>query len=142
MTILNSFVSLDAVINAVRSGDIGNFDVNTNEWKKDGTDFNVYWKNIEGSPTLKDIVYVGEPEDVTEDVPDEEYDYALMPEPVKEKGWWVTYYGYMIMDATSSALKEKPDATNEEILSAIKYYSHYDNFYDFYNENNNLPIPE
>ena len=94
-------------------------------------DFNVYWKDQDDSPELDDEVYVGAPAPVADDVADEEYDYALLPQVVKHRGWWLSYSGELIEDVLSNALMQKPAATDEELLIAVEYYSERDTFYDF-----------
>ena len=94
-------------------------------------DFNVYWKDQDDSPTLDDEVYVGAPAPVADDVPDEDYDYALLPQVMKDRGWWLSYSGELIEDVLTNALMQKPAATDEELLKAVEYYSENDTFLDF-----------
>lgn len=124
----NSFTVFNNVIEAVRKGELGEYDIDGN-YKSEPVCFNIYWKDDgEHGPGLSDEVFAGEPEDVDEDVPDEEYDYALLPQPVKNRGWCLAYSGETVEAVIRNALTQKPSASNQELLQAIEYYSEFDTF--------------
>lgn len=81
----NSFTKFKNVLEAVLNEEIGEYDREGN-YKSEPVCFNIYWKNdMENKPTLEDVVYMGEPSKVSKDVPDEEYDHALLPEKLRIK---------------------------------------------------------
>jgi hypothetical protein len=121
----NRFCTLKAVLAAVRGGELGTCNENGTS-----NDFNVYWKH-DGTPQLNDEIYVGSSEAVSDDVPDEDYDYALLPQAVKDRDWWLSYSGDLVEDVVSNVLTQKPDASDRELLVAIEYYSEHDVFLEF-----------
>lgn len=123
----NSFTTLRNVFATVRNGGLGTYEQN-GETRANPVDFNVYWKDHDDSPKLDDEVYVGAPALVADNVPDSEYDYALLPQIVKDRGWWLSYSGELIEDVLSNALTQKPNASDAELLEAIEYYSKRDAF--------------
>jgi hypothetical protein len=125
----NSFTTLRNVFAAVRNGELG-VDERDGGTKATPGDFNVYWKDQDDSPTLDDEVFVGAPAPVADDVPDEEYDYALLPQVVKDRGWWLSYSGELIEDVLSNSLTQKPTASDAELLKAVEYYAEMDTFLD------------
>lgn len=130
MSINNSFTSLESIINAKRNGEIGVYDLNNN-YLYDRDHFDVYWeKAVDIFPELSDTVYVGEPEKVDDDVSDDDYDFALMPQAVKDKGWWLCISGEILELVVESAINQKKNASNSEILEAINYYLDNDVFMD------------
>jgi hypothetical protein len=120
----NSFTAFRNVIAAVRRGELG-------RCAEEPTYFNVYWKYDDDEPDLDDEIFVGEPTEVDDDVPDEEYDAALLPPEVKERDWWLCYSGELIEDVVSNALMQKSTLNDQELLDAIRYYSKRDAFLEF-----------
>ena len=121
----NRFCTLRSVIAAVRGSELGTANPNG-----ESNDFNVYWQH-DGTPSLNDEVYVGSAEEVSDDVPDDDYDYALLPQPVKDRDWWLSYSGELVEDVVANVLMQKPDASDQELLVAIEYYSKHDAFLEF-----------
>lgn len=123
----NIFTSLRYVFAAVRHREGGVYDQNAGT-KDIPIAFNVYGKDQEASPQLDDEVFVGAPAQVVDNLPDEEYDYALLPQIVKDRGWWLIYSGELIEAVLLNALTQKPNATDAELLEAVEYYSKHDTF--------------
>lgn len=131
MTINNSFAVLDEVITAIKTGNLRS---SGNEVQY----FDVYWQDGDVSVELNDEIYVGEPSEVDEDVIDDDYDYALLPEPVKARNWWLLFSGEAIEDVIDNVSHQIGDVDNKMLLRAIKYYWEYDCFYDFNQPENNV----
>ena len=121
----NCFCTLKSVLAAVRGRKLGTGNPNGTS-----SDFNVYWKHG-GTPTLNDEVYVGPAEEVSDIVPDDDYDYALLPQAVKDRDWWLSYSGELVEDVVANVLMQKPDASDQELLVAIESYSEHDAFLEF-----------
>jgi len=117
----NSFVPFETVIEAIRTEKFGSFSI-----QKDY--FNLYWTHDEDAPELQDEVFVGEPSAVDDETPDDELDEALLPQPVRERGWWLCFAGDVLEDVISNATSQKPSATNEELRRAIIFYYERDTF--------------
>lgn len=120
----NSFTSFRRVIEAVRGNLLGAATASNSEF----VDFNVYWENRAEGPKLDDEVFVGKPESVNPDLPYEEYDYASLPQIVKDRGWWLAYDGELLEDVVANALRQKPAVTSEELLTALRHYTEFDCF--------------
>ncbi|MBD3675918.1 MAG: hypothetical protein HUJ26_20610 [Planctomycetaceae bacterium] len=118
----NSFTTFRSVIEALRRQDAGD------DSKPETTDFNIYWEDRARGPNLDDEVFVGSPVPVDDGVPDDEYDHALLPQVVKDRGWWLAYSGELLENVVTNALMQKPDVTTEELLAALRHYAEYDNF--------------
>ena len=131
MTINNSFAVLDKVITEIKTG-------NLTSTGSEVQYFDVYWQNIDVPVELNDEIYVGEASEVDEDVNDDDYDYALLPEPVKARHWWLLFSGEAIEDVIANVSHQVGDVDNKTFLQAIKYYWEYDCFYDFNQPENNV----
>ncbi|MEZ5940672.1 MAG: hypothetical protein R3C18_04725 [Planctomycetaceae bacterium] len=123
----NRFTTLRSVLAAVRNGEIGAYEPDGKR-KAVPVCFDVYWKDEDGSPSLDDEVFVGAPSPLAEDVPDEDYDYALQPKAVKDRGWWLSYHGELIEDVVADALAKKPTASDVVLLRAVEFYMEKDTF--------------
>ncbi len=131
MSINNSFTSLESIINAKRNCEIGVYDLDGN-YLADGDYFNVYWeKGSDKFPELSDIVYVGENEEVDDDLSDDDWELALIPQAVKDKGWWLSISGENLESVVMSAIFQKKNVSNDEIIKAINYYLENDCFMTF-----------
>ncbi|MEM7248928.1 MAG: hypothetical protein AAF533_26600 [Acidobacteriota bacterium] len=125
----NRLCKLTDVIDAVRREELGCYHLDGRpKASADRVDFDVYWKNVPESPDLEDEVYVGEPSPIDDDVPDDDLDLALQPNVVRAKGWWLAFSGELFEDVIAQALRQKPSATNAELLRALNHYSARDTY--------------
>lgn len=65
------------------------------------------------------------------DYPDVVEDRDIYPADVVEQDLQLVYYGEQLLDVLSVALEEKPDASHQDLVEALKYYNRYDIFMNF-----------
>ena len=62
------------------------------------------------------------------DYPDVVEDRDVYPTEVAEKNLQLVYYGEQLLDVLTVALEEKPDASLQDLVDALKYYHQHDSF--------------
>lgn len=67
------------------------------------------------------------------DYPDVVEDRDVYPTDVVEQDLQLVYYGEQLFDVLSVALEEKPDASPQDLIEALKYYQEHDTFLPFDN---------
>lgn len=92
-----------------------------NEYSSD--DFCLYGKE-NGELALDRLYWVS-------DYPDVVDDYDVYPADVAEQDLQLVYYGEQLIDVLSVALEEKPDASPQDLVEALKYYHQHDSFMPF-----------
>jgi len=88
-------------------------------------DFCLYGKE-DGELRLNSLYWVSDYPDVVED-------RDVYPTEVAEQDLQLVYYGEQLIDVFSVALEEKPDASHQDLVEALKYYHQHDNFKPFDN---------
>ena len=86
-------------------------------------DFCLYGKE-DGEPALARSYWVSNYPDVVEDS-------DVYPTDVAEQDLQLVYYGEQLIDVISVALEEKPDASPQDLVEALKYYHQHDSFMPF-----------
>ena len=86
-------------------------------------DFCLYGKE-DGELALDRLYWVWEYPDVVEDC-------DVYPADVAEQDLQLVYYGEQLIDVLAVALEEKPDASHQDLVEALKYYNRYDIFMNF-----------
>lgn len=86
-------------------------------------DFCLYGKE-DGELRLNSLYWVSDYPDVVEDS-------DIYPADVVEQDLQLVYYGEQLIDVLSVALEEKPDASPQDLVEALKYYNQHDNFMTF-----------
>ena len=67
------------------------------------------------------------------DYPDVVEDRDVYPTDVAEQDLQLVYYGEQLIDVLTVALEEKPDASLQDLVEALKYYHQHDTFLPFDN---------
>ena len=93
--------------------------------KSSSDDFCLYAKE-DGELALDRLYWVSNYPDVVED-------RDIYPADVVEQDLQLVYYGEQLIDVLSVALEEKPDASLQDLVEALKYYHQHDNFMPFDN---------
>lgn len=106
-------LSLDQIIEQVR----------VNEYSSD--DFCLYGKE-DGELALDRLYWLSDYPDVVED-------RDVYPMDVAEQDFQLVYYGEQLIDVLAVALEEKPDASLQDLVEALKYYNQHDCFMTFEN---------
>ena len=88
-------------------------------------DFCLYGKE-DGELALARSYWVSNYPDVVED-------RDIYPADVVEQDLQLVYYGEQLIDVLSVALEEKPDASHQDLVEALKYYQEHDTFLPFDN---------
>ena len=65
------------------------------------------------------------------DYPDVVDDRDVYPTDVAEQDLQLVYYGEQFLDVLTVALEEKPDASPQDLVEALKYYHQHDSFMPF-----------
>lgn len=65
------------------------------------------------------------------DYPDVIEDRDIYPADVVEQNLQLVYYGEQLLDVLTVALEEKPDAGQQDLVEALKYYHQHDSFMPF-----------
>ena len=86
-------------------------------------DFCLYGKE-DGELVLDRLYWVSDYPDVVED-------HDVYPTDVAEQDLQLVYYGEQLLDVLSVALEEKPDASPQDLVEALKYYHQHDSFMTF-----------
>ena len=86
-------------------------------------DFCLYGKEY-GELALDRLYWVSNYPDVVED-------RDVYPMDVAEQDLQLVYYGEQLIDVLSVALEEKPDASPQDLVEALKYYHQHDSFMPF-----------
>ena len=63
--------------------------------------------------------------------PDVVEDCDIYPADVVEQDLQLVYYGEQLIDVLTVALEEKPDASCQDLVEALKYYHQHDSFMPF-----------
>ena len=58
-------------------------------------------------------------------------DHDIYPADVMEQDLQLVYYGEQLIDVLSVALEEKPEASPQDLVEALKYYHQHDSFMKF-----------
>ena len=101
-------LSLEQIIEQVRA----------NESSSD--DFCLYGKE-DGELALARSYWVSDYPDVVDDC-------DVYPADVAEQNLQLVYCGEQLLDVLSVALEEKPDASPQDLVEALKYYHQHDSF--------------
>ena len=88
-------------------------------------DFCLYGKE-DGELALDRLYWVSDYPDVVED-------RDVYPTDVAEQDLQLVYYGEQMIDVLSVALEEKPEASHQDLVEALKYYHQHDTFLPFDN---------
>ena len=88
-------------------------------------DFCLYGRE-DGELALDSLYWVSDYPDVVED-------RDVYPTDVVEQDLQLVYYGEQLFDVLSVALEEKPDASPQDLIEALKYYQEHDTFLPFDN---------
>ena len=104
-------LSLDQIIEQVRMD------------KLVSDDFCLYGKE-EGELKLDCLYWVSDYPDVVEDS-------DVYPTDVLERDLQLVYYGEQLLDVLTVALEEKPGASPQDLVEALKYYHQHDSFMPF-----------
>lgn len=86
-------------------------------------DFCLYAKEY-GELALDRLYWVSDYPDVVED-------RDVYPTDVTEQDLQLVYYGEQLIDVLAVALEEKPDASPQDLVEALKYYHQHDSFMTF-----------
>ena len=62
------------------------------------------------------------------DYPDVVEDRDVYPADASEQDLQLVYYGEQLIDILSVALEEKPEASPQDLIEALKYYHQHDSF--------------
>ena len=65
------------------------------------------------------------------DYPDVVEDRDIYPTEVAEQNFQLVYYGEQLLDVLTVVLEEKPDASCQDLVEALKYYNQHDCFMTF-----------
>ena len=65
------------------------------------------------------------------DYPDVVDDSDVYPADASEQDLQLVYYGEQLIDVLSVALEEKPEASPQDLVEALKYYHQHDSFMPF-----------
>lgn len=106
-------LSLDQIIEQVRVNEYSSFD------------FCLYGKE-DGELALDRLYWLSDYPDVVED-------RDVYPMDVAEQDFQLVYYGEQLIDVLAVALEEKPDASLQDLVEALKYYNQHDCFMTFEN---------
>ena len=85
--------------------------------------FCLYGKE-DGELALEKLYWVSDYPDVVED-------RDVYPSEVTEQDLQLVYYGEQLIDVLAVALEEKPDASHQDLVEALKYYQRHDSFMPF-----------
>ena len=88
-------------------------------------DFCLYGKE-DGELALDRLYWVSDYPDVVED-------RDVYPSEVTEQDLQLVYYGEQLIDVLAVALEEKPNASHNDLVEALKYYHQHDTFLPFDN---------
>ena len=94
--------------------------------KSSSDDFCLYGKE-DGKLALDRVYWVSDYPDVVEN-------RDVYPTDVAEQQLQLVYYGEQLFDVLSVALEEKPDASPQDLVEALKYYQGHDSFMTFDSE--------
>ena len=86
-------------------------------------DFCLYGKE-DGELALDRLYWVSAYPDVVED-------RDVYPADVVEQDLQLVYYGEQFLDVLTVALEEKPEASHQDLVEALKYYHQHDSFMPF-----------
>ena len=86
-------------------------------------DFCLYGKE-DGELALARLYWVS-------DYPNVEEGSDVYPADASEQDLQLVYYGEQLLDVLSVALEEKPDASPQNLVEALKYYHQHDSFMPF-----------
>ena len=86
-------------------------------------DFCLYGKE-DGELSLDRLYWVSDYPEVVEDC-------DVYPMDVAKQDLQLVYYGEQMLDVLSVALEEKPDASCQDLVEALKYYHQHDSFMPF-----------
>ena len=86
-------------------------------------DFCLYGKE-DGELALDSLYWVSDYPDVIED-------RDVYPMDVAKQDLQLVYYGEQLLDVLTVALEEKPDASPQDLVEALKYYHQHDSFMPF-----------
>ena len=86
-------------------------------------DFFLYGKD-DGELILDRLYWVSDYPDVVED-------RDVYPADTSEQDLQLVYYGEQLIDVLTVALEEKPDASPQDLVEALKYYHQHDSFMPF-----------
>ena len=86
-------------------------------------DFCLYGKE-DGELELVRLYWVSDYPDVVEG-------RDVYPTDVVEQDLQLVYYGEQLIDVLAVALEEKPDASPQDLVEALKYYQRHDSFMPF-----------
>ena len=86
-------------------------------------DFCLYGKE-DGELALDRLYWVSDYPDVIED-------RDVYPMDVAKQDLQLVYYGEQLLDVLTVALEEKPDASPQDLVEALKYYQQHDSFMPF-----------
>ena len=86
-------------------------------------DFCLYGKE-EGELKLDCLYWVSDYPDVVED-------RDFYPADATDQDLQLVYYGEQLIDVLAVALEEKPDASLQDLVDALKYYNQHDSFMPF-----------
>ena len=86
-------------------------------------DFCLYGKE-DGELALGRLYWVSDYPDVIED-------RDIYPADVVEQNLQLVYYGEQLLDVLTVALEEKPEASPQDLVEALKYYHQHDSFMKF-----------
>ena len=86
-------------------------------------DFCLYGKE-DGELALDRLYWVSDYPDVVEDC-------DVYPMDVAKQDLQLVYYGEQLIDVLTVALEEKPDASPQDLVEALKYYQQHDSFMPF-----------
>ena len=86
-------------------------------------DFCLYGKE-DGELALDRLYWVSDYPDVIED-------RDVYPMDVAKQDLQLVYYGEQLLDVLTVALEEKPDASPQDLVEALKYYHQHDSFMKF-----------
>ena len=93
--------------------------------KLSSDDFCLYAKEY-GELRLNSLYWVSDYPDVVED-------RDVYPTEVAEQNLQLVYYGEQLIDVLTVALEERPDASPQDLVEALKYYHQHDTFLPFDN---------
>lgn len=65
------------------------------------------------------------------DYPDVVEDSDVYPADATDQHFQLVYYGEQLIDVLAVALEEKPDASLQDLVEALKYYQQHDSFMPF-----------
>ena len=104
-------LSLEQIIKQVRANQLSS------------DDFCLYGKE-DGELALDRLYWMSDYPDVVED-------RDIYPADVVEQDLQLVYYGEQLIDVLTVALEEKPDASPQDLVEALKYYHQHDSFMPF-----------